>query len=148
MLWLLLLQNTGNSACGLSSWGFSSWGSVAGASATGASAAGAQQLGLSSWGFSSWGSVAGAPGLYRAQAQLLQAMWDVFRSGIEFMSPALAGGFSITEHQEGSLSCIFMHKFLFLTFSPNFLTTISKMLPMDSDHISIVLRKLMLKREQ
>ena len=40
-------------------------------------------------------------------------------------------------HQEGSFSCIFMHKFLFLTFPPNFLTTISKMLPKDSDHISI-----------
>ena len=51
-------------------------------------------------------------------------------------------------HQEGSFSCIFMHKFLFLTLPPNFLTTISKMLPKDSDHISIVLRKLMLKREQ
>ena len=32
-----------------------------------------------------------------AQAQLLLSMWDLSRSGIEPMSPALAGGFFTTE---------------------------------------------------
>jgi len=63
-------------------------------------------------GFSCWGAQArglsGAAALSsRAQAQLLQRIWNLSRPGIKPMSPALAGGFLPTVPPTKSLSGIF-----------------------------------------
>ena len=53
-----------------------------------------RRQGVQASGAAAVGSVVAAPGLdsYGARAQLIRSMWHLPRSGIESVSPALAGG--------------------------------------------------------
>ena len=43
-------------------------------------------------------------------------MWDLPGPGIEPVTPALAGGFFITEPQGSPLACLFKNNFILLTY--------------------------------